>query len=127
MTVGSWSVVMSPSSRPSAMSRSSRRMILPLVVLGRSRAQMMRSGRASFPMRCATCARISASIASSPAWSPCSVTNATIACPVSSSARATTAASATASCATIADSTSAVDSRCPDTLMTSSIRPMTHT
>ena len=36
-----------------------------------------------------------------------------------------TAASATFGCETIADSTSAVDSRCPETLMTSSTRPMT--
>ena len=43
---------------------------------------------------------------------------------VSGSGSATTAASATFSCATIADSTSAVDSRCPETLITSSVRPM---
>ena len=44
MTSGSRSVVTSPSSRPSAMSRSSRRMILPERVLGRSSAQMIRFG-----------------------------------------------------------------------------------
>ena len=59
ITSGSRSVVTSPSSRPSAMSRSSRRMILPERVLGRSSAQMMRLGRASLPIRLATCSRIS--------------------------------------------------------------------
>ena len=52
------------------------------------------------------------------------VTKATMACPVSSSGTATTAASATSGCAAMADSTSAVDSRCPETLITSSVRPM---
>ena len=47
-----------------------------------------------------------------------------IAWPVSSSAWPMTAASATFSCETIADSTSAVESRWPETLMTSSTRPM---
>ena len=44
MTAGSRSVVTSPSSRPSPMSRSSRRMILPERVFGRSPAQMIRFG-----------------------------------------------------------------------------------
>ena len=56
---------------------------------------------------------------------PASVTNATIAWPVSSSCWPITAASATSAWATIADSTSAVDSRWPETLTTSSIRPIT--
>ena len=55
---------------------------------------------------------------------PDSVTNAVIAWPLSSSCWPITAASATRSCETIADSTSAVDSRWPETLMTSSTRPM---
>jgi hypothetical protein len=42
------------------------------------------------------------------------VTNAAMACPVSSSDCPMTAASATLGCETIADSTSAVDSRCPE-------------
>src|SRR4051794_20243564 len=50
ITEGSLSVVTSPSSRPSAMSRSSRRMILPDRVLGRSSAQMIRFGRANLPI-----------------------------------------------------------------------------
>ena len=66
ITSGSRSVVTSPSSRPSAMSRSSRRMILPERVLGRSSAQMMRLGRASLPILLATCSRISSTSSSSP-------------------------------------------------------------
>ena len=85
MTSGSRSVVTSPSSRPSAMSFSNRRMILPERVLGRSSAQMMRLGRASLPMRIATCSRISPTSASVPSRSPSSVTNATTDWPVSSS------------------------------------------
>jgi hypothetical protein len=60
-----------------------------------------------------------------PSIVPCSVTNAQIAWPVSSSDWPITAASATASWATIADSTSAVERRWPETLTTSSIRPIT--
>ena len=44
--------------------------------------------------------------------------------PLISCGMPTTAASTTASCATSALSTSIVPSRCPDTLMTSSMRPM---
>ena len=63
-------------------------------------------------------------MSSSPSWSPESVTNAVIDWPVSSSCWPITAASATFSWETIADSTSAVESRWPETLMTSSTRPM---
>ena len=51
------------------------------------------------------------------------MTKAKIAWPVSSSGTAITAASATFSCETSADSTSIVESRWPETLMTSSMRP----
>ena len=88
---------------------------------------MIRFGRASLPMRCATCSRISASSSSSPSRSPSRVTNAATDWPVSSSAWPMTAASATTSWDTIADSISAVDIRWPDTLSTSSMRPMTET
>src|SRR6202041_2926213 len=54
-TDGSRRVVASPGLRPSAISRSSLRMILPDLVLGTSSAQMIRLGRASLPMRSATC------------------------------------------------------------------------
>ena len=86
---------------------------------------MIRFGRANLPIRSATVARMPSTVCSSPASSPCSVTNATIAWPVSSSCWPITAASATSACATIADSTSAVDRRWPETLTTSSIRPIT--
>ena len=54
-TAGSASVVVSPSARPSAMSRRSRRMILPDRVFGSSAEKMMSSGRASEPIFFATC------------------------------------------------------------------------
>ena len=101
-------------------------MIFPERVLGRSCDQMMRLGRANLPIRSATVARMPSTVPSSPSSSPCSVTKATIACPVSSSCSPMTAASATSGWATIADSTSAVESRWPETLTTSSMRPITH-
>src|SRR5947208_58836 len=125
VTAGSRKVVTSPSSRPSAISRSRRRMIFPERVLGRSSAQIMRFGLANLPMRSATVARMPSSVDSSPSRFPCSVTKATIAWPVSSSCWPITAASATSGWATIADSTSAVESRWPETLTTSSMRPIT--
>src|SRR5207249_9710174 len=45
-TAGSASVVVSPSARPSAMSRRSRRMIFPLRVFGSSAEKITSSGRA---------------------------------------------------------------------------------
>ena len=86
-------------------------MIFPERVLGRSSDQMMRFGRANLPMRSATVARMPSTVSPSPSRSPCRVTKATIACPVSSSCWPMTAASATSAWATIADSTSAVESR----------------
>ena len=67
---GSRSVVTSPSARPSAMSRSRRRMILPERVLGRSSAQMIRFGRANLPIRSATTARIPSTSSSLGSVSP---------------------------------------------------------
>ena len=61
--------------------------------------------------------------ASSPTTSPLRVTNAAIAWPVVSSVRPTTAASATFGWSTSADSISMVERRCPETFMTSSMRP----
>ena len=58
ITSGSRRVVTSPRARPSAMSRSSRRMILPERVFGRSSAQTIRFGRANLPIRSATVARM---------------------------------------------------------------------
>ncbi len=72
-------------------------MILPERVFGRSSAQMIRLGRANLPIRTATVSRMPASSSSVPSVVPCSVTNAQIAWPVSSSDWPMTAASATAS------------------------------
>ena len=72
---------------------------------------MIRRGRANFPIRSATLARISSTSSSVPARSPSRVTKAQIAWPVSSSAWPMTADSATFPWDTIADSTSAVESR----------------
>src|SRR3954449_7773021 len=49
-TAGSASVVTSPRARPSAISRSRRRMIFPDRVLGRSAAKIMSSGFAIAPI-----------------------------------------------------------------------------
>src|SRR3954453_14600148 len=81
-------------------------------------------GRPRFPIRLAPCSRMSLTRASSPSRSPSSVTNAATDWPVSSSLWPMHAASATSECETIADSISAVDMRWPETLMTSSMRPM---
>ena len=100
-------------------------MILPERVFGRSSAQMIRFGRANLPIRSATAARMPSTSSSLGSVPPRRVTKAQIAWPVSSSDWPITAASATFSWATIADSTSAVESRWPETLTTSSIRPIT--
>ena len=84
---------------------------------------MIRLGRASLPILSATCARISSSKPSGSSPEPSRVTKATIAWPVSSSWAPMHAASATRSWDTIADSTSIVDMRWPETLITSSTRP----
>ena len=100
-------------------------MILPERVFGRSADQTIRLGRENFPILPATCSRISSTSSSVPSRSPSRVTKAQIYWPVSSSAWPITAASATFGCETIADSTSAVERRWPETLITSSTRPMT--
>ncbi len=65
---------------------------------------------------------------SASSWLPATptrrVTKAWMAWPFTSCGRPTTAASVTSGCETSADSTSAVPSRWPDTLITSSVRPM---
>jgi len=75
MTAVSCSVVTSPSSRFSATSRSSRRMILPDRVLGSSGTIMIWRGRAIGPIWDATCLRNSAT-SSAPASAPPPVTRA---------------------------------------------------
>ena len=127
-TLASASVVVSPRTRPSAMSRSSRRMILPERVFGRSATKKRRSGRAIAPIFFATWLRTAdwrSVSACACAVLPFSlrITNAAIAVPFSSSATPTTAASATAGWSTSADSTSIVPIRWPATFITSSTRP----
>ena len=99
-------------------------MILPLRVLGSASVKRMSSGRAMAPISCTTCSLSWARSASSAFRPACTVTNATSACPLRSSGRPTTAASATSACDMSALSTSMVPSRWPATLMTSSTRPM---
>ena len=84
-TLGSASVVVSPSARPSAMSLSSRRMILPLRVLGRSAEKRMSSGRAMAPIFLATCSlQLVLELRRSALCPSFRVTNAAIAWPLSS-------------------------------------------
>jgi magnesium-transporting ATPase (P-type) len=94
-TVGSANVVVSPIVRPSAISRSKRRMILPLRVFGNSAAKRISSGRAIGPIFLATCALSSSVSALLPSTPALSETNAQIAWPLISCALPMTAASAT--------------------------------
>ena len=97
-TEKSSSVVTSPATVPLvAISRNSRRMIFPERVFGSMSVNRISSGRASAPISFVTWARNSAFNSADGTCEPSSVTKATIADPFSSSGRATTAASATAS------------------------------
>src|SRR5438874_62239 len=78
------------------MSRSRRRMILPLRVLGSASVKRRSSGRAKAPISLATCSRSAFLRSSLGFWLDSSVTKAAIAWPFSSSGRPTPAASATA-------------------------------
>src|SRR6478672_1126469 len=122
-TAGSRRVVVSPSWWPSAMSRSSRRMILPERVLGRSLTMITALGRAILPIFSPIQSRSSAASWSLGSYPDRSSTKQSGVWPVSGSGAAVAAASATAGCSTSADSSSIVESRCPDTFITSSIRP----
>ena len=105
MTEVSASVVVSPISRPSATSRSSRRMILPERVFGSSLTMKTWRGRAIAPICCGdvraqhVARRLVVGAPARPGW-PCRITNATTAWPVVSSDAPTTAASAVHGCAT---------------------------
>src|SRR5262249_54033660 len=81
-TVGSASVVVSPSSRFSATSRSSRRMIFPDRVFGSSWVNTMFAGLAIGPITLATWLRRVSMSSTEPSFPPFNVTNATMACPV---------------------------------------------
>ena len=105
-------------------------MILPERVLGSSGTIMIWRGLAMAPISFCTCRRSSStSSPPSPSSSASStadsrrITNAQTAWPVISSVAPTTAASATFGCETSADSISVVESRWPDTFITSSTRP----
>src|SRR5216683_3122877 len=113
-TAASARVVVSPRSRPSATSRSSRRMILPLRVFGSSSVKMMVLGRAMAPILAATCWRRAWPWTSSEVSPAFTVTKAMMAWPVMSSLAPTTAASATVGWSTRADSTSVVETRWPE-------------
>ncbi len=126
ITCVSASVVVSPIARPSATSRSSRRMILPERVFGSSCTTNTRRGFAMAPIWSETCFRRTSFGSSSPsaiASAERRITKATTAWPVASSDAPTTAASATYGCAAREDSISAVDRRWPETFITSSTRP----
>ena len=69
-TAGSASVVVSPSARPSAMSRSRRRMILPERVLGRSAVKMISLGLGDARRSSRRRARLSSSRSASSASTP---------------------------------------------------------
>ena len=87
--------MVSPNARPSAMSRSKRRMILPLRVLGSSAAKRISSGRAMGPIFLATWI-FSSSISPLPPSTPAlNETKAQIAWPLISWALPMTADSAT--------------------------------
>ncbi len=106
------SVVVSPvTSLPSAISLRTRRMILPDLVFGSELANLSWSGFAIAPMSLPTCvlsSALSCSVGSMPSRS---VTKAAMPVPLISCGIPTTAASATESCDTSADSTSAVPRR----------------
>src|SRR3954449_8669730 len=103
-------------------------MILPDRVLGSSGTTRIDFGLAIGPISLDTWLRSSWINASSAFWPSSSadsrrITKALTAWPVSGSLAPTTAASATFGCETSADSISVVDSRWPDTFITSSTRP----
>src|SRR5450759_4872709 len=122
-TAGSARVVVSPNASSSLTLRSSRRMILPDRVFGRSSVNRIVLGLAIGPMVCATGSRSASTRASLGSLPDRRITNAAMAFPVVASVLATTAASATAGCPTSACSTSAVEMLWPETSMTSSTRP----
>ena len=100
-------------------------MILPLRVLGSESVKRMIVGtRERADLLDHVLRAVRRAIVASPWRAPSSVTNATTAWPFISSGLPTTAASATVGCDTSALSTSIVPSRWPETLITSSTRPM---
>src|SRR6266540_2857591 len=122
-TVGSASVVVSPSCSSSATFRRSRRMIFPDRVFGSSSVNRTVRGLAMGPIVPATWSRSSLTSSSLGVLPARRITNALIDCPVVGSVRPMTAASATIGWPTSACSTSAVEMLWPLTSITSSTRP----
>ncbi len=98
-------------------------MILPLRVFGSSGVKTMFAGFAIGPIFLATWFRSSSSFSTEPSLPPLRLTYATMACPVRSSLRPQTAASATSEWSTSGLSTSIVEIRWPETFITSATRP----
>ena len=108
-TDGSNRVDVSPkvSSSPAAILRKIRRMILPLLVMGKATVGMIISGVAKGPIEVLTAFRNSLINSSLSVYPSVSVVKQQMPCPLISCGRPTTAAWATAGCATSALSTSA--------------------
>ena len=125
MTERSSSVVVSPfTSPPAAISFSSRRMILPLRVLGRESLKRTSSGFASDPISFATHCRNSSFNSGLGAVARLQRDERRDGLALQIVEPCHHRGFGHLGCATSADSTSMVLRRCPDTLITSSMRPM---
>ncbi len=111
---------------PLAIDLRIRLMILPERVLGRPGAKIISSHSAMLPISFLIILLITLTSSTSSATpsSDLSTTYAKIPSPLSECGLPTTATSATLSCFVIAASTSAVPIRCPETFITSSVRPV---
>src|SRR5262245_14048680 len=121
--VGFSSAERSPGSWPRNVARMTRRMILALRVLGRSRTNSTRSGRSAFPMCCATRSVNSPRSASDGVYPDLSTAKQTTASPLTGCGTPIVADSATAGWPTSTDSTSAGPRRLPAIFSVSSDRP----
>src|SRR5512134_734019 len=119
--LGSSMVVMSPGSRPSASAWIERRSVLPERVFGSSVTKCTALGRAMAPSCLSTVCMTSSGRV--PRELFLRTANARCIWPLSASTTPTTAHSATFGCMLTASSISRVPSRCPATLITSSVRP----
>src|SRR5712692_7913006 len=125
---GSSIVVRSPGSRPSASAWIERRSVLPERVFGSRDTKCTAFGRAMAPSCLSTVSMTSFSSCTRPAGefnleASFATANASGIWPFSESATPTTAHSAMFECMLTASSISRVPSRCPATLITSSVRP----
>ncbi|MNC85261.1 hypothetical protein D3C83_08520 [compost metagenome] len=107
-----------------ATALNTRRMILPLRVLGRPPTKLQSAMTATGPSSLRTVAISSACSSSEGVWSPLRTMKAEMTSPRSSSGRPVTPASATAGWRRNAVSTSIVPMRWPAILMISSARPL---